>query len=601
MSCPPTNAITSKKKEAAMFLKMATNKNTGRTYMSICRGYRDKERGHSRTVTVQKLGYLDELEKEYDDPIAHFRVVCDKMNTEAEAEDAEYTVKLRKGQKLQRNTCTRRNFGYIVPMKIFYELGIERFLLNRQRKKKIEHNTAQVMKLLVLSRLLYPASKQKTYLEKGRYFDFEKDDSFSLIDVYRDLSHFSKLSEDLQKFLHERIVKQYGRGLDLVYYDVTNYYFEIDKEDSVRQKGYSKEHRPDPIVNMGLAMDKDGIPIAYEMFPGAESEKLHLRPMSRFLWEKLGTGKVIYVADKAHNTGDNINYIQSGNHGYVFSQTIAGGTDNLKEWVFDDKGYVSLYEDEEKQVLKYKRKSAHIDRIIDTSAVRDGKQIKRKVQIEQKLVAFYSDKYAQRQKAKREIVIQKAYRIMQNPTAYTRAASYGALKYLKNIEVDKKTGEIKEPKVKPVFDFEKLKEEEKYDGYYALVTNQLSMSDDKIIDTYRGLWKIEDCFKVTKSELEARPIYVSREDRINAHFLTCFIALIIIRLIQKRLAGEFSVGEILEALRNIACSKENENSYLFDFRTELTDAIGDVFGLDFTNERLTRGEIKKYLAMVKKD
>ena len=583
-----------------MYLKRSTNKETGRLHLSICRNYYDKRRGYAGTVTIETLGYLDELKKDYDDPIAYFEAVVDEMNAKAEAEDGEYTFKVKKGEKLERNSCTRKNYGYIVPMKIFYELGIDRFLLNRQRKTKIGHGTNAVMKLLVLSRLVDPGSKRHDYLKRGRFFDFEKEDSFSLEDIYRDLTHFSKLSRDLQKHLHERVVKQYGRELGLVYYDVTNYYFEIDKEDKLRQKGYSKEHRHDPIVNLGLAMDSEGIPIAYEVFPGAESEKLHLRSMSRLLWQKLGTGKVIYVADKAQNTGDNINYIQSGKHGYVFSQTIAGGAGDLKKWVLDEEGYVPLYEDAGTKEVKYKRKSAMADRIIEVSVINDCKEAKRKVPIQQKIVAFYSEKYALRQKIKRAAVVQKAYRIMQNPTQYTKATSYGALKYLKNIEIDKKTGEIKEPKAKPVFDFEKLEEEEKYDGYYALVTNQFSMSDDEIIETYQGLWKIEDCFKITKSDFETRPIYVAREERIEAHFLTCFIALLIVKLIRKRLGNEHSVEQILEAIRNVSCSWESENFYLFDYRDDTVDAMGEAFGLDFTNRRLSRGEIKKNLASVKK-
>lgn len=583
-----------------MFLKKTTNKKTGRTHLSICRSFRDKERGHARTITIETLGYLDELKKKYDDPIAHFEAVCKRMNAKEEAEKAEYTIKFKKGKELAKNSSTRKNFGYIVPMKIFYELGIDRFLLNHQRDVKIEHGTDSVMKLLVLSRILFPASKRRTFLERKRYFDFEKEGSFSLEDIYRDLSHFAGLSVELQKFLHARIVKQYGRKLDLVYYDVTNYYFEIDKEDELRQKGYSKEHRPDPIVNMGLAMDRDGIPIAFEKFAGADSEKYHLRSMSRLLWQELGTGKVIYVADRAQNTGDNINYIQSGKHGYIFGQTVTGGAGDFKKWILDSKGYTDVYEDREKRDLKYKRKSEIVNRTIEVNVIRDGKPDKRKVGIKQKIVVFYSEKYALRQKAKREGVILKAYDIMKNPSAYSKAIHYGALKYLKNIEIDKKTGEIKEPKAKPVFDFAKLAEEEKYDGYYAIVTNQFSMKDDEIIETYRGLWQIEDCFKITKSDINTRPVHVSRDDHIEAHFLTCFIALIIIRLIQKRLDNGFPIGQILDALRNISCSLESENLYLFDFRSELTDALGNAYSLDFTKERLSRSEIKNYLAMVKK-
>jgi transposase len=197
-------------------------------------------------------------------------------------------------------------------------------------------------------------------------------------------------------------------------------------------------------------------------------------------------------------------------------------------------------------------------------------------------------------------MVKKAFDLVADPRKYNKAITYGAAKYVKNLEFDKETGEIVEGKQLPYFDSERLKEEEKYDGYYAIVTSELHMSDVEVIDTYRGLWEIEETFKITKGTLETRPVYVSREDRINAHFLTCFIALVIIRLIQKKTGQNYSVEKIIESLNQIACSNEQDNLYLFDYRSEISDAIGDALGIDFTRKRLRLSEIKNILAESKK-
>ena len=371
-------------------------------------------------------------------------------------------------------------------------------------------------------------------------------------------------------------------------------------EDELRAKGPSKEHRPDPIVQLGLAMDADGIPISYELFPGNDSEKLHLRPMIGDLVRKYETGRVIAVADAAQNTGNNIYYLESGKCSYVFSQSIRGGSEEFKSYVLQEDSY-SQFGDE------YKRKSRIIRRTIEVDMIKDGRTHKKKVQIDQRQIVFYSKKYADRSKAKREAILKKAQCIVSTPSSYTKATSYGALRYVMNIEIDKSTGEIKETsKGKPYVDMEKFKEDEKYDGYYCIVTNLFdedgsgNFSDDKIIDMYHGLWRIEDNFRVTKSELDTRPVYVSRKERIHAHFLICYISLVILRLIQKRLGGAYSTEVIINAMKNISCSPEAKNLYLFDYRTDVTDAIGKAMGFDFTKKRLSRSEIKKILAETKK-
>ena len=583
-----------------MHLKQSPRKN-GRTYLSMVRSYRDKDKGYSRTETVESFGYVDELEKHYDDPVAHFQKFVDEKNLAEKQETAEYTIRARKNQKLNQDIERRKNYGYIIIMKLLYELGLPGFLTNRQwRDSKIECNTVSIMKLLVISRILSPGSKKKAYEERDRYFDFEREDAFDLVDVYRSLSFFARLEKDIQLLMHDRITKNYGRNLELIYYDVTNYYFEIDKEDDLRKKGVSKEHRPNPIVQMGLASDADGLPISYEVFPGNESEKLHLRPAVFELRDKYDSGRVIAVADTAQNTGNNIYYLDQGKQGYVFSQSIRGSSAAFKAYVVDEGGY-------EWNGDEYKRKSRVERREIQVDFDRkDGTTHKKKVLVDQRQIVFYSKKYAVRAKAKRDAALLKAKKLIDNPSAYTRATAYGCLKYVMNVEFDKETGEVKESASVPCLDFEAIAEEEKYDGYYAIVSNlfetekgKWKYDDGKVIDLYRGLWRVEDSFRVTKSELEARPAYVKRDDRIKAHFLTCFISLVIVRLIQKKTGHAFSTEDLIETMNAISCSHEGGNLFLFDHQSDAATVLGNAFGVDFSMLRLTRSEIKKNIGAVK--
>jgi transposase len=567
----------------------------------MARSFRAEGKKHPQAETVESFGFLDELEKMYDDPVSHFKKYVEEQNAVQSQVYAEYAISAQKDRKLEPETSNRKNYGYIAIMNLYYELGLDRFLINRQRRNsKIECNTSTIMKMLVISRILSPGSKKRAFEERGRYFDFENEDAFELVDVYRSLSFYSKLEKDIQLLIHDRITKNYERKLDLVYYDVTNFYFEIDMEDDFRKKGISKEHRPNPIVQMGLASDSEGLPISYEVFPGNESEKLHLRPAVFELRNKYDSGRVIAIADSAQNTGNNIYYLDQGKQGYIFSQSIRGSSTAFKEYVTNETGYMWHGDD-------YKRKSRIERREIAVDFERkDGTTYKKKVLVDQRQIVFYSEKYAVRARAKREAALKKAQKIIENPSAYTRATSYGALKYVMNVEVDKGTGEVKPSKGVPCFNFDAVMEEEKYDGYYAIVTNVFDegtdkgkFDDGKIIDLYRGLWRVEDSFRVTKSDIDARPAFVSREDRIKAHFLICFISLVILRLMQKKTGYEHSPAKLIDAINRISCSHEGGNLYLFDYRSKVTDDLGRAFGIDFTKQRLSRAEIKKNIGASK--
>lgn len=581
-----------------MYLKKTYRKQSGRTYLVIAQKYRDPKTKISTDRTIKSLGYLDELEKIYPDPIAHFKEVARKM-TEEEKAKKKVTLSIKMDEELERNTNNRKNFGYAAILKVYHELEINRFLNNKALHKNFKFNTNSIMILLVISRLLSPGSKKKAFEEKNLYFERF---NFSLDDVYRALSHYADISKELQRYMHEKITAKYGRDIKTIYYDVTNYYFEIDNPDELRKYGRPKQNRKKPVIQMGLAMDSDGIPICYELFPGNKLDKETFRSVIGEVRRNYNTSRIVVVADMGVITGDNIYYLTGGKNskplnGYVFSFSIRGGTDEFKEYVLNETDYRDQNGKPVQEETDFKIKSRVIARNIKVTMANGKKKTKT---IYEKQVVFWSKKYRDKARAERAEVIKKAMDLIKNPAKYTKATSYGAAAYVLNLEFDKETGEVLKGEKKSVFNFEKLAEDEKYDGYYAIVTSELEMSDYEIIDTYRGLWEIEETFKITKSELEARPVYVRNEDHINAHFLTCFIALAIIRIIQKKTNRKYSTAAIIDCLKRISCSLEEENIYLFDYRSEISDAIGEALGIDFMYKRLRLGEIKKILGNTKK-
>ena len=570
-----------------MFLRKNRSSKTGRTYLSIVRGFRDKE-GKNRHKTVQKVGYLDVLEKEYDNPIAHFERIARQMTTEEKERNKPVTISIFHQASLPVGTDNRTNFGHVAFSHLYHELEMDYFINNRRRYTKAEYNHNAIFKLLVYSRLLQPSSKKKAFENRNIYFD--KMD-FSLDDVYRSLSFFNKHKEEMLLSLHKRISTLYGRDTSLVYYDVTNYYFEIDKQDDMRRKGVSKEHRPDPIIQMGLFMDTDGIPLTYGLYPGNMLDKQTLIPMIRKIRKEYTLGRIIIVADRGMMAGDNIRQILVDKNGYVLSYSIRGADSAFKDYVLEEDGYHIGSEG-------FKIKSRIYPREITVSTLQGKKQ---KVRIQEKQVVFYSEKYAEKAKADREAAIHKAEHLISSQSAYNRSTFHGAAKYVKDLTFSTDSGEVlQDAKHIRFFDDEKLIEEEKYVGYYAIVTSELDTEDEKIIEMYRGLWRIEESFKITKSDLATRPVYLSTQDHIEAHFLICFVSLVLARLLEKKLDRKYSVTAILESLNKSSCSLLEQNLYLFDYYDEILDVLGKELEIDFSKKYRTIQEIKAIIGETKK-
>lgn len=568
-----------------MFVKKNSCKN-GRVLLVFTKGYR--ENGKVKHKNIETIGYLDDLQKIYPDPLAHFRAIA-KQRTE---EEEHVPIMINTKSKLTDGN-TRKNMGYIFLQKLYYLLDIDGFLSKKHRKENVEYRLNDALRLLVYSRIQNPSSIKKAYENKDRYF--EKFD-FSLKDLYRSLDLLLSYKTELITHLNQAITSGIGRDASITYYDCTNYYFEINYSDEditdengnviqkgLRKKGPEKNNRPDPIVMLGLLLDKNGIPMNYDIFPGNESEKLTLLPLLRETKKKFNLQKVVIVADKGLNTSDNIFYNNTDNSGYIYSKSIRGADSEFKDWA------LTPWED-----MSIAKSRIHT---FDITIERDEKR-NTKYTVIQKQVVYYSQNYADRARNQRNETIRKANSLIKNPGKYNRATSVGAAGYVINLEFDKKTGVILERELK--LDREKIKEEEKLDGYYAIVTSEVEMSDNEIIEAYKGLWRIEDSFRVTKTEFKARPVYLSTEDHIRAHFFVCYISLLIMRLLELQLDRKYSPNQIVETLENCACTYVEQNYYLFNYRNDLLKDLEAAFRVDLGQKYLRLSQIKQISSNSKK-
>ena len=575
-----------------MYLQKVFDKRRNKTYLSVARGYRDKD-GKVKHKTLQYFGAVEDLKNTYEDPIAHFKEVVKKMNDEEKINKQPITIKLNKNDHLEIGTDNLKNFGYSALSKIYHELEIDEFIIKKFKDRNVaEFKINNILKLLVYARCLFHDSKKSTYENKDVFFE---NTNFSLKEIYNALGYIEPFKDIIQHHIYDHIQEQYQPKNEAIFYDVTNYYFEIDDSDELRKKGVNKEHRPNPIVQMGLFMDSLGLPMCYKLFEGNTNDCLTLKPMVQELQKNYEIGKVVVVADKGLNTGNNIVYNKAIGNGYVMSLSIRGSNAEMKKFVLDESGY------EYNSDKTYKKKSRLYPReVIVTKKDKNGKVIKRKVLVDEKQVIFWSADYAKRAKMERQPAIEKAKDLIGNVQKYNKKNCVGASKYVKHLVFDKKTGEIIEAKSQLSLDEDRIAEEEKYDGYYAIVTSEMDKTDNEIIDIYRGLWRIEETFKVTKSELDARPVFVSRKEHIEAHFLTCYIALVLSRVLQHKLDKKYSVGKLLESLSKCNCYNIQENYYLFNYYDEVLKDIGEKLNIDFSLKNRSLQEIKKVLGTTKK-
>lgn len=626
-----------------MFVQTAPKNKDGRVLMYYAESYR--ENGKVKQRTIERIGFVDEFTHLYDDPIAHFKKIAKEKTKEMQDRIKPITVILEPEAILPFNeeTCAYdcvKNIGYAAISQIFHLLGINQFIDDRRKYLECKYNLTNVMKLLVFERILAPDSKRATWLNKGQYFD--KMD-FSLNDIYHALSIYPDWQKDLLQQLHRKMVELYDRDSTLLFYDVTNYYFEIDNEDDFRKNGMAKDNKKTPIVQMGLFMDGMGFPVTYDLFEGNTNDCSTFVTMSEKARALLKMDHIIYVADKAMMSGENVAEVITKKNGYIFSKSVRGATQKLKNITRDPAGYLKFdcngreiapYDTTTSVAFMYKV----FDEVKDTY-VKDSEGHRKSVRgVGHYQIIYWSAKYAERAKVDRQKAIEKAEVASHTKSKEVIDNNYGKNKYLKTQIYDKQTEkQLKEYNAKVVFDFEKLEEDVSLDGYYIIETNvtglrarldakgretdELEPSFNKksrwlkeegmlqlnkvvtpldIIGMYRGLWKIEQTFRVTKSELEVRPVYVSRKDRINSHFLTCFIALLIVRILEHEVEHEFSSEKIINSLRKANVAELNSTTFKTLYYDKVLKALREKMGIDFGRNIYTRSAIRSMLAKTKR-
>lgn len=601
-----------------MHLKIIENNGVKRLYFYETI-YNNKTKKNT-SKRVEYLGTLDDLNNQYDDPISHFRKIAEQRTAEKKKE-SQMVIKINTEEVMSTDEDNLKNVGYGILKELYKKLELDKFWNWKSRNLNVNYSIDQIYRLLVFGRALYPASKKKTY--ENRDIFFEGYDGFSLDDVYYALDIIAKNQEALQEWIFNHSKSIADRDVSTSYFDCTNYYFDIGRSDmdildddgnpvdkngnpvpaKYRKRGPEKNHRPDPIVSMGLMIDRNGIPVAYDLFPGNESEKLHMRPIVNRMKERFTDMRIIFVADRGLNTSDNIYWLNGDNRGdensrdgYVYGQSVRGATEEFKAWVLSG-GYTDekIITDDGTEIT-FRHKSRIFPKELKVGVSKPGAKRRhtKTVIVDQKQMVYYSEKYAKKQKADREVMVKRAEDLIAHPKKYDKVTSAGSAAYIKNISFNKTTGEIVEGKNLSL-DEEKIAEDEKYDGYYSIVTSELSMSDHEMRDVYRGLAKIEDTFKISKSEFETQPIYVRTNDHIDAHFSTCFTALVLIRLLEIKLGNKYPIGQVLESLRKYNCVKIDNNMHQFIYYDEILDEISGLFSLNLNIKYRTQNQVRRLL------
>ncbi|TMR47243.1 IS1634 family transposase, partial [Streptococcus pseudopneumoniae] len=530
------------------FIKTTTNKE-GRTHVYLVEGYRKD--GKVRQRILKKYGLLDELEVEEPDILERLkREAKEGLLTEPQFFQVSYDL-------LAPMNEVDQSYGWMVLDNLFEELKLTEFL--KTVKSKSEYDLAQVLKLLVFQRVLNPDSKLSTYASQVNLFGHWE---ISLNAIYRSLDKLDTLKEKLLLHLHKEVSRMTKREARLVFYDVTNYYFETDIPDEtvvsvdgeilkegLRRRGPSKEHRPKPIVQLGLFMDTNGIPISYKLFRGNQTDPITYLPAVEEVKKQFGIERIVVVADKAMNSSYNVSEMIHQKDGWLFSQKHRGRRGASKElqtqilnpndWQFNKE-------------LTFAKKSYLRERKLGTK--KDSPLVKEKVLI------TWSKKYADRERIRREGALEYASQLT-NAELFRQTSKKGGKKYLDLHYLDEKTGELKPFSPLVTIDHEQVDFDAQFDGVNVLVTSEVGMTDEEMLEAYKELAKIEDCFRITKTELESRPVYVWTENHIQAHFLTCFIALIHLRLLQHQINWKMSPRRIANALNSAKATRLQDNYY----------------------------------------
>lgn len=547
--------------------------------------------GRRTTKIIEKLGTAAELKQKLGgkDPEEWAREYVSELNRlEKEGKEPDIIAKYSPSKVIKKGEQRSFNGGYLFLQQLYHELGLHKICNKIADKYKFEYNLSSILSRLLYGRILFPSSKLSTYeLSSGL---IEQPD-FELHQIYRALEVISKETDYIQAALYENSLNISKRNTGILYYDCTNYFFEIEQEEGIKQYGYSKEHKPNPIVQMGLFMDEDGIPLAFNITPGNTNEQVTLKPLEKKILSDFGLSKFVICTDAGLASISNRKFNDRAGRAFITTQSIKKLKGFLKEWALDSIGWhlegsTETYDISKLDEKKYTEKIFYKERWI------------RENDLEQKLIVTYSIKYRDYHRKIRNSQIERAINaINDNPSKIKNFRQNDYKRFIAKTNCTK-DGEVAETEIYNLNN-ELIESEAIFDGFYAVCTN---LDEDTIGVTKinQRRWKIEECFRVLKHEFKARPVYLKRDDRITAHFTTCFMALLIYRLLEKKLDEKFTCDTIVSGLQNMDFLESKGYGYIPTYtRTDFTDALHDAYGFRTDYEIVSLKQLKKILKMTK--
>lgn len=567
----------------AYFLKKTNNKKG--TYLQIYSSFYDPERGHTAHKAYKPLGYVHELQaKGIDDPISFYKEEVNNLNQEAKA------AKNAKKAKQISDDSPEKLIGYFPVKNINDKLSVKKYIDFMQTATDFRFNIFDMISALVYARLVYPCSKSKTYDEViPKLFDSY---DFSLNQLYDGLEYIGCEYEKIIEIYNHQIQQIYGFDTSHTYFDCTNFYFEIDKEDNFRRKGPSKERRKDPIVGLGLLLDANQIPVGMKMFPGNQSEKPVIRNVIDELKKRHSvSGRTIQIADKGLNCAENIFHALENGDGYIFSKSVKLLPEIEKTWVLLPNDYKDVKNENGEVLYRMKECVDAFEYKFNDSETGKVKKFK----ITEKRIVTFNPKLAKKQIYEINKEVEKAKLLK---ASQAKKSEYGdSARYVIFTTADKK-GNDTDGKVKVTMNEELIQKSLELAGYNMLVTSEISMDGKDIYIGYHNLWRIEESFRVMKSQLDARPVYLQKEDTIIGHFLICYLAVLLTRLLQfKILQNNYCTEDLFEFVRDFRVAKISDRKYINLSRgTTFIKEFATLCNLPLTSYFLSESDIKKMLS-----
>ena len=559
-----------------------------RSFSVIKSAYINKKR---TTVTVERLGNEKYICETYgvDDAEAWARNYVADLNKKSQEEDSSVYISFSPVRSIPLEEQRSFNVGYLFLQDIYYDLGLNKICTAIKRKHKFDYNLNAILSRLVYTRILYPGSKKSTWEQSQKFIEAP---DFELHQVYRALSILSLESDYIQSTLYKNSLKLSSRQTDVIYYDCTNYYFEIEQADGDKQYGYSKDHKPNPIVQMGLFMDRDGIPLAFCINPGNTSEQVTLKPLEKKLLSDFSLSRFVVCTDAGLSSHDNRRFNDRGGRAFITTQSVKKLKAFQEEWLLDPEGWQVLGQpgctmslsdlDEEKglETTLYKERWFNEN------------------DLEQRMIVTFSLKYRNYMRKIRGRQIEKVRTKLDHPSALKGKRPTDPNRFIKE-ERCTQEGEVAEHTLYSL-DEDRIGQEEKYDGFYAVCTN-LEDDAEEIAKINHQRWQIEECFRIMKHEFKARPAFLQRDERIQAHFMTCFLALIVHRYLEIRTENRYTAESLIRQLRDMDMVKLEGYGYTPSYnRTELTDLLHQEFGFDTSKELIPIAKMRNICKNSKK-